>query len=1094
MADQLELNLSTEEAQKQIADVITAIEGLDQKLSGFDGADKAAEKLKKLGEVQVSEKPAESIKKINDAATELSKVPVEGTTTKLKELGKVDLNYTQSTLLGLKNTVVDVAKSATNVGELSRALMEQGRTLTSTNSAYNAFRQAIYTTAAAPPALASSVTAMSQTVAGKVGEMSRNLRTSLIESVKNFDLLAKGAELAKGSVMAFIASIGVGSLIEFAKVGFEGAESVERMRVRFENLTGSATKANELLAGQTRIIQQLRAPTDQVREAYTSFGVTLIGSNRTVEQTNNIMAQTFRLLVENRATPREMSQAFNQLNQIFQDGKMQAEGFRGALFDIDPMLRDRIASSLGVAKDRLHEMAAQGKITADVIVKAVSDEANAHQDKLKPALESAGGWFQNLKNFVTSSAESLWLGKEAAEKSGEAHGKAAEGVNKNAEAHGKAAEAAGNNATAQNSLAGALGEVDTGTSKVNGGLTAMDGYYKDVYYDTQNHTNALGQDSRALGDNATQLKQTNDKLNENAKSTAGAVKATSDFINAEGIATTAMRGAQSIISSLIGLWDRLKAAIFGASQAAAQAKVSPPSSSSSSSSYSGPQYSLSDSSSGGGDSSSSSSSSSSSYSDPYTGYADWSNDVPTTNYTGNTTRYGQNSYSQDAVIDSYLGQNGGDGGSSLNDGTSYVDFFSGGGISDVGTSISRAVSDSLFMDAPRFAGGGLSDDPTAIPAVLHPNEAVVPLTGGGAIPVELSGAAPTGGNLDPHAGSKKDDRVVEVLIGIKDEVNHVWEAINTQTSLITNWWTKLLEDVHSIKVDVDTSASSINTLADKLSTLGSSGGGYSGGGSYSGGGGSYSASSGTAANAQSGDLRSQAINDAVALSDQISSIEMNVPHMDGGDFIQPGAIGYTYQGTVYALGYGPVYEARDQANAQESLLITQYIRKYGKDNLIKMFGEEVFNTRTQVWGGGTGNLKLGMITDQYQPASYAVGSPNASKDPTGGFQATLHPDEAVIPLPDGRSVPVSFSDASMERIATSAAEKVMMNQQAPTGGNTVSYQGGAVNIYMTVQTPDADSFRKSDQQLMQELHAKLADTARRAGSKTFIDDPTVRGK
>jgi hypothetical protein len=56
-----------------------------------------------------------------------------------------------------------------------------------------------------------------------------------------------------------------------------------------------------------------------------------------------------------------------------------------------------------------------------------------------------------------------------------------------------------------------------------------------------------------------------------------------------------------------------------------------------------------------------------------------------------------------------------------------------GGIAGKPTGLKYRLPASAFVNAPRFAGGGISDG--GIPAVLHPNEAVVPLTGGGEIPV-----------------------------------------------------------------------------------------------------------------------------------------------------------------------------------------------------------------------------------------------------------------------------------------------------------------------------------------------------------------------
>lgn len=79
---------------------------------------------------------------------------------------------------------------------------------------------------------------------------------------------------------------------------------------------------------------------------------------------------------------------------------------------------------------------------------------------------------------------------------------------------------------------------------------------------------------------------------------------------------------------------------------------------------------------------------------------------------------------------------------------------------------------------------------------------------------------------------------------------------------------------------------------------------------------------------------------------------------------------------------------------------------------------------------------------------YAEGTHNTS----GGMPAILHPDEAVIPLSRGRKVPVEVRGGA---------------------GN------GGVNQTIIINTPDADSFRKSKQQVAVNMHMTAARAYRR---------------
>ncbi|TKA96222.1 hypothetical protein FAZ78_12640 [Cereibacter changlensis] len=72
-------------------------------------------------------------------------------------------------------------------------------------------------------------------------------------------------------------------------------------------------------------------------------------------------------------------------------------------------------------------------------------------------------------------------------------------------------------------------------------------------------------------------------------------------------------------------------------------------------------------------------------------------------------------------------------------------FFAEGGYTDRTPMSTGLVSPAAFRHAPQFAQG--TPNTSGIPAVLHPNEAVIPLSKGRKVPVELGGADQGGGGL-----------------------------------------------------------------------------------------------------------------------------------------------------------------------------------------------------------------------------------------------------------------------------------------------------------------------------------------------------------
>lgn len=79
-------------------------------------------------------------------------------------------------------------------------------------------------------------------------------------------------------------------------------------------------------------------------------------------------------------------------------------------------------------------------------------------------------------------------------------------------------------------------------------------------------------------------------------------------------------------------------------------------------------------------------------------------------------------------------------------------------------------------------------------------------------------------------------------------------------------------------------------------------------------------------------------------------------------------------------------------------------------------------------------------SDFHNAPHYAEGTPNMS----GGIPAVLYPSKAVVPLSSGRNIRVEL--------------------RGDQGGKTINAPQD-----ITINTPDADSFRKSRQQLAAEM-------------------------
>lgn len=380
----------------------------------------------------------------------------------------------------------------------------------------------------------------------------------------------------------------------------------------------------------------------------------------------------------------------------------------------------------------------------------------------------------------------------------------------------------------------------------------------------------------------------------------------------------------------------------------------------------------------------------------------------------------------------------------------------GGGI--VGGYNPRArisVPETAFINAPRFAGGGLSDG--GIPAVLHPNEAVVPLTGGGEIPVA---------NVSTGQGSllllKPLTLLVDYAKQTKTEISRIWEATTNQTVLMKNALDRIETTLNHIdNVRFPELANSIATAISNLSS-------YMSSGTY------YTSSGGTASG------RTAAGNDAAQVDKLFRYLDVAAQ------------TGVFPTGTGLAAGGGGklvMVDGKVMAadSPQYAAALAEKVRKQVEK--IKAFVNAGYYSDAEI-----NKLVQQWDADKNRMRGFATGSPNAWKDVTGGFTATLHPDEAVIPLPDGRSVPVDMPSSFMKRVQQIISEgdaRVMNSVRSVASG---SGSGTAVNtvVNMTINAKDVESFRASQDQLMRDLQKKLSRAQRRVGNTSDVEDPTKR--
>ena len=223
-----------------------------------------------------------------------------------------------------------------------------------------------------------------------VDKASRKLKAINDQSKKlgrSFNVLEKrnkGLTTKFNSLGKAIAAVG---LVEFGRRSIQTAASFEQLNVRLKLLTeqnGTFTRSTEIAAEAQKLfgissVEALEGITNiTARLAPLGVGVedirtTFVGFNTAAKLAG--------------ASSIEASNAFRQLAQALGSGRLQGDEFRSIAEQV-PTILAPIAAELGVTVGELKEFAAQGKLTSDVVIRALKKVEVDGVASLKKLLEN----------------------------------------------------------------------------------------------------------------------------------------------------------------------------------------------------------------------------------------------------------------------------------------------------------------------------------------------------------------------------------------------------------------------------------------------------------------------------------------------------------------------------------------------------------------------------------------------------------------------------------------------------------------------------------------------------------------------------------
>ena len=226
-----------------------------------------------------------------------------------------------------------------------------------------------------------------------INDQSKRLgRTFRVLDKRNKGLTTRFNNLGKA-----IAAIG---LVEFGRRSVQTAANFEKLNLRLKLLTaetGDFAKAQAIAArGQKLFGISLVEATDGVTNI-TSRLLPLGVSLKDIETTFIGFNTAAKL---GGASAQEASNAFRQLAQALGSGRLAGDEFRSVSEQV-PLILKPLADELGVSVGALKELAAQGKLTSDVVIRALKSIGDTGAKDLKKILENDPTQvFKNLQNEI----------------------------------------------------------------------------------------------------------------------------------------------------------------------------------------------------------------------------------------------------------------------------------------------------------------------------------------------------------------------------------------------------------------------------------------------------------------------------------------------------------------------------------------------------------------------------------------------------------------------------------------------------------------------------------------------------------------------
>ncbi len=209
----------------------------------------------------------------------------------------------------------------------------------------------------------------------------------------------KGVGDAARAVGSALAALGVGAV---TREVLRLTDSFKSMQGSLALVSTSTTNANESFQKLLAMANNTGSSLESTVSLYTRLANATRGAGFTQEQLLNVTDALNKAFVISGATMQEASNAAIQLSQGLASGTLRGEELNSVM-EQGPRITRALAEYLGVTNGQIRQMAAEGKITSDVVTNALLQSLsslNSELDKMPRRFEQASVALKN--NFLAA--------------------------------------------------------------------------------------------------------------------------------------------------------------------------------------------------------------------------------------------------------------------------------------------------------------------------------------------------------------------------------------------------------------------------------------------------------------------------------------------------------------------------------------------------------------------------------------------------------------------------------------------------------------------------------------------------------------------